>query len=82
MPLMVPADELRARRDRERQAAVEQIDEAEAEIVRLGERVQAGERVGEAQERDRPRKEEEHAAADAEHREDVNDLRHRCFLSA
>ena len=33
VPLMVPADELRARRDRERQAAEGQIDEAEAEAA-------------------------------------------------
>ena len=39
-------------------------DEAETEIVRLGQRMQAGERIGEAQEPDRAGEKEERARAD------------------
>ena len=46
-------------------------DQAEAEIVRLGQRVQAGQRVGEAQQPDRAGEEEEDAGRDRDDREDV-----------
>ena len=46
-------------------------DEAEAEVVRLGQRVQAGERVGKAQQPDRAGHEEEDSGRDREDGEEV-----------
>ncbi len=54
-----------------------QHHEAEAEVVGLGQRVQAGERIGKAQEPDRPGEEEEHADADHEHAEEIEREAHR-----
>ena len=48
-------------------------DEAETEIVRLGQRVQTAERIGKAQQADRTGKEEEDAGADRDNTEEVND---------
>ncbi len=48
-------------------------DEAEPEIIRLGQRVQTTERIGKAQQADGARKEEEDAGADRGDAEEVND---------
>src|SRR5262249_48307331 len=45
--------------------------ETEAEIVRLGERMQSRQRIGEAQQADSARKEEERASRDGDDRDDI-----------